>query len=56
MRFLRFTHADLRKTRKDKVGVSPCFVILLLLMVLALAGTAAAGDEPFDGPANWEIK
>lgn len=23
------------------------------LLVVALVGTAAAGDEPFDGPANW---
>ncbi|MBU2026543.1 MAG: hypothetical protein KJ814_02855 [Proteobacteria bacterium] len=22
-------------------------------LVVALIGTAAAGDEPFDGPANW---
>ncbi|MBU4121722.1 MAG: YjbH domain-containing protein, partial [Proteobacteria bacterium] len=25
----------------------------MLLLVAALIGTAAAGDEPFDGPANW---
>ncbi|MBU4371230.1 MAG: YjbH domain-containing protein [Proteobacteria bacterium] len=50
MRLLRFARKDTRKVRKDKGDVTPFFVILLLLLLI---GTAAAGDEPFDGPANW---
>src|SRR5574340_1766406 len=30
--------------------LAPLFVCLLLM---ALVGTAMAGDDPFDGPANW---
>jgi hypothetical protein len=44
MRLLRFA-------RKDKGDVSSYFVIFLLSLLLV--GTAMAGDEPFDGPANW---
>jgi hypothetical protein len=51
MRLLCFARTDRRRARNDKGDVSPYFVILLLLLLLV--GTAAAGDEPFDGPANW---
>ena len=43
MRLFRFA-------RKDHGDASPYFVIFLLLL---LAGSAAAADAPFDGPANW---
>lgn len=51
MRLLCFARKDTRKARNDNGGVIPYSVMLLLLLLLM--GTAAAGDAPFVGPANW---